>query len=188
MTHILRIDSSARHEGSVSRALADKLLARTPEATVTQRDLADGIPHLDAIWTKATFTPPEERTAEENAALALSDELIAEVQAADVIVISAAIYNFSIPSTLKAWIDHLARVGVTFHYGEDGNPVGLINGKRVVFLTASGGTPAGAPHDFATPYLKFVLGFMGITDVDVISSPGADGRAAAEVQLEKLAL
>ena len=187
MKHILRIDSSARTDGSVSRQLADKVIAKHPGATVTKRDLAGGIPHLDAAWTRATFTPPEARSTDDNAALALSDQIVAEVQAADLIVISAATYNFSIPSTLKAWIDHLARAGVTFRYRDDGTPEGLLTGKRVIFLTASAGTPAGAPHDFTTPYLKFILGFMGITDVEVISATGAEGLAAAEAGIQKLA-
>ena len=187
MTHILRIDSSARTEGSISRGLADKLIGNHPNAQITTRDLAQGIPHLDADWTRATFTPPEARSDIDNAALALSDEIVAEVQAADLIVISAATYNFSIPSTLKAWIDHLTRAGVTFRYGEDGNPEGQLTGKRVIILVASGGTQVGSPFDFATPYLKFVLGFLGITDVDVISAQGADGLAAAEAELQALA-
>ena len=187
MTHILRIDSSARTEGSISRSLADTVIARHKDATVTTRDLADGIPHLDAAWTRATFTPADARSSQDTAALALSDQIVAEVQAADLIVISAATYNFSIPSSLKAWIDHLARAGVTFRYRDDGTPEGLLTGKSVIFVNASGGTPAGAPHDFSTPYLKFVLGFMGITDVKVIAAAGAAGIASAEQQIETLA-
>ncbi|MCK8482868.1 NAD(P)H-dependent oxidoreductase [Aliiroseovarius sp. S2029] len=187
MTHILRIDSSARSDGSISRALADKVIARYPGVDVTTRDLAQGIPHLDAAWTAATFTPPEARSDQDNAALALSDQMIAEVQAADLIVISAATYNFSIPSTLKAWIDHLARVGVTFRYRDDGTPEGLLTGKRAIIVTASGGTPIGAPHDFLSPYLKFILGFMGISDVEFVSAAGADGIAEADATIEKLA-
>lgn len=187
MTHILRIDSSARTDGSISRALADKVVAKHADTTVTTRDLAQGIPHLDAAWTAATFTPPEARSANDNAALALSDQIVAEVQAADLIVISAATYNFSIPSTLKAWVDHLARAGVTFRYREDGTPEGLLTGKRVIVVTASAGTPVGAPHDFVTPYLKHILGFMGISDVEFISATGADGLADADAHIEKLA-
>ncbi|MCK8465277.1 NAD(P)H-dependent oxidoreductase [Aliiroseovarius sp. S1339] len=187
MTHILRIDSSARTEGSISRGLADKVVAKHPDATVISRDLADGIPHLDAAWTKATFTPVDARSVDDNAALALSDEIVAEVQAADLIVISAATYNFSIPSTLKAWIDQLARAGVTFRYGEDGTPEGLLTGKRVIVVTASGGTPIGAPHDFVSPYLTFILNFMGISDIEFISATGADGIASADASIEELA-
>lgn len=187
MTHILRIDSSARTEGSVSRTLADKVIAKHAEASITTRNVGVGIPHLDAAWTNATFTPPEARSDADNAALALSDEIVAEVQAADLIVISAAVYNFSIPSTLKAWIDHLARVGVTFKYGEDGAPIGLLTGKRVVIVTASGGTRANSPQDFTTPYLKFVLGFLGMTDIEVIAANSLDGQDQAEADIQNLA-
>ncbi|UWQ15036.1 NAD(P)H-dependent oxidoreductase [Aliiroseovarius sp. M344] len=187
MTHILRIDSSARTEGSISRALADKVIAKYAGASVTGRDLADGIPHLDAAWTKATFTPVDARSADDTAALALSDQIVAEVQAADLIVISAATYNFSIPSSLKAWIDQLVRSGVTFRYREDGTPEGLLTDKRVIVVTASGGTPIGAAHDFISPYLTFILNFMGLSDVEFISATGADGIAVADAHIEKLA-
>lgn len=186
MTNILRIDASARTEGSVSRQLADRLLANT-SSSITQRDLAAGIPHLDATWAGATFTPPEARNAEQNEALTLSDTMLSEVQNADVIVISAPIYNFTIPSTLKAWLDHLARVGVSFHYTENG-PEGLLADKRVVVVMASGGTPLGAPYEFASPYLKHMFGFMGITDVEVIISTGADGLEAANAAVDAITL
>lgn len=186
MTHILRIDSSARTEGSVSRQLTDDVIARHPDATVTSRDLSGGIPHIDATWATATFTPPEARDETANASLALSDEIVAEVQAADVIVISMATYNFSVPSTLKAWVDHLARAGVTFKYTENG-PVGLLDGKRVIVVSASGGTPVGSPMDFATPYLTFVLGFLGITDVSFVGAAGEQGIDAAKTEIAALA-
>lgn len=185
MTKILRIDSSARTEGSVSRQLADRYLTHL-SGDVTTRDLANGLPYLDATWTGATFTPPEARSAAQNASLALSDELLAEVQAADTIVISAPIYNFTIPASLKSWIDHLARVGVSFHYTESG-PAGLLENKRVVVLLASGGTPVGAPFDFATPYIKHMFAFMGITNVEVIGAAGTDGVAEAEAGVDALA-
>ncbi len=185
MTKILRIDSSARTEGSVSRQLADRYMARL-SGDVTHRDLAIGLPHLDAAWTGATFTPPEARSAEQHAALALSDELLAEVQAADTIVISSPIYNFTIPSTLKSWLDHLARVGVSFQYTENG-PEGLLGDKRVVVVIASGGVPLGSPMDFATPYLKQMFGFMGIGDVAFVGAAGPDAIAEAEAAVDRLA-
>ncbi|WP_424944293.1 FMN-dependent NADH-azoreductase [Aliiroseovarius crassostreae] len=185
MTKILRIDSSARTEGSVSRQLADRYMARL-SGDVTTRDLAGGLPHLDATWTGATFTPPEARSDDQNAALALSDKLLAEVQDADTIVISSPIYNFTIPSTLKAWLDHLARVGVSFTYTEDG-PKGLLGDKRVVVLLASGGVPVGSPYDFASPYLKQMFGFMGITNVEIIGAAGDAGLADAEAGIDALA-
>lgn len=185
MTKILRIDSSARTEGSVSRQLADRYLTRL-SGEVTTRDLANGLPYLDATWTGATFTPPETRSEEQKAALALSDELLAEFDAADTVVISAPIYNFTIPSTLKTWLDHLARVGVSFHYTENG-PEGLLKDKRIVVLLASGGTPVGSPYDFATPYLKQMFGFMGLTNVEVIGAAGPDGLTEAEAGVDALA-
>lgn len=180
MTHILRIDASARKQGSVSRGLTDRFIARFPDAQVTSRDLADAIiPYLTEDWASGTFTPEDMRSEAQVQALALSDTLVAEVQAADVIVISTAVYNFGPPAALKAWIDQIARAGVTFQYGENG-PEGLLSGKRAVIVMASGGTEVGTPADFLSPYLKFVLGFMGITDVDVIGAAGSGGEEALE--------
>lgn len=184
--HILRIDSSTRTDTSLSRKLADDVLARHPGATITTRDLAAGIPHIDEGFTRATFTPPEARSDTDKAALSLSDDIVAEVQAADLIVISMPVYNFSIPSTLKAWIDQLARVGVTFHYTENG-PVGLLEGKRVIVVSASGGTPVGADFEYASPYLRHVLGFLGLTDVAFVGAAGEDGFEAAEQAIQALA-
>lgn len=184
--HILRIDSSTRTDASVSRKLADDVLARYGGATVTTRNLGDGIPHIDEGFTRATFTPPEARSDADKAALALSDQIVAEVQAADLIVISMPVYNFSLPSTLKAWIDQLARVGVTFRYTENG-PVGLLEGKRVIVVSASGGTALGAPYEFASPYLSHVLGFMGLTDVSFVGAAGPEGLAEAEQAIQALA-
>lgn len=179
MTKILRIDASARKGGSVSRELTDALIARLPGADVTTRDLADApVPHLTEDWVNGTFTPPEARSAAQNEALSLSDTLVAELQAADLLVISTGIYNFGVPSVLKAWVDQVARAGVTFQYGENG-PEGLLTGTRAVIVSASGGTPAGAPHDFAVSWLKFVLGFLGITDVQVVEAAGMSGDAEA---------
>lgn len=186
MTHILRIDSSARTDGSVSRRLTDEVIARYPGATVTTRDLSAGIPHMDAAWTAATFTPPEVRDDSAKSALALSDEIVAEVQAADVIVISMPVYNFSIPSTLKAWVDQLSRVGVTFQYTENG-PVGLLEDKPVIVVSASGGTPVGSDMDFASPYLRFIFGFMGITNLQFIGAAGEAGVEPAKTQIAALA-
>lgn len=176
MTHnILRIDASARRTGSISRALNDRLLARfaaTPGTIVTTRDLADGLPQIDEAWIGANFTAPDERTAEQAAELALSDELVAELQAADTIVIGLPTYNFSVPASLKAWIDLVARVGLTFQYTAEG-PQGLLSGKRVIVNFASGGTELGSAADFASSYLRHVLGFLGIDDVQFISADRA---------------
>lgn len=191
MTKILRIDASARHDDSISRRLADRLVARFPGAEVTTRDLTRSLPHLDEGFTTATFTPPEARSPAQNAALSLSDQLLGEVQAADILVISTPIYNFSIPSALKAWIDQITRFGLVFHYTDTG-PEGLLTGKRAFVLAASGGTEIGAANDFATPYLHYVLGFMGITDVTTLGAAtmnDADAAiAAAQARLDALDL
>ncbi len=180
MTHILRIDASARQQGSVSRGLTDRFMARFPDAKVTTRDLADStMPFLDDAWVNGTFTPEDMRSDAQVHALAFSDTLVAEVQAADVIVIGSAVYNFGPPAALKAWIDQIARAGVTFQYGENG-PEGLLTGKRAVIIMASGGTEIDSPADFLSPYLKFILGFMGITDVDVIGAVGVGGEEALD--------
>ena len=166
---ILRLDASARRDGSVTRDLTGRVLARFPQADVTTRDLADGLPLIDAAWVAANFTPEADRDAAQRAALALSDTLIAEVRAADTLVIGLPIYNFGVPATLKAWIDLIARAGVTFRYTEAG-PEGLLTGKRAIVAVASGGTETGSPLDFATGYLRHILGFVGITDVSFVSA------------------
>lgn len=168
-TAILRIDTSARSSGSVSRDLTDRVIARFPEATVTTRDLAPGLPLIDETWVGANFTPAADRTPDQRAVLALSDELIAEVEAADTLVIGLPIYNFGVPATLKAWVDQVARAGVTFRYTENG-PEGLLQGKRAIVIVASGGTRAGSEIDFATGYIRHVLGFVGITEVEFVTA------------------
>lgn len=173
MTRVLRIDSSARTQGSVTRELAASLAAELagPSGAVTVRDVAAAPPAIvDEAWVGATFTPPAARTAEQLAILADSDALVEELEAADQIVIGVPVYNFSVPAALKAWIDQIGRVHRTFRYTEAG-PVGLLdNAKTAWLVVASGGTPLESGIDFATPYLKHVLGFIGITDVRVIDA------------------
>lgn len=166
---VLRIDASARTDGSVSRQLADEVLTRLSPATLIQRDLTSPIPAIDADWLAANITPAEDRSPAQQDKLTLSDALIAELHAADVIVISTPIYNFGVPSGLKAWFDMVARAGLTFRYTENG-PEGLLSGKRVILTLASGGTEVDGPIDFATPWLRHVLGFIGITDVQLVRS------------------
>jgi FMN-dependent NADH-azoreductase len=189
---ILRIDASARREGSVSRDLADRIVARFPGATVIARDLAPGLPLIDETWVGANFTPAAERSPEQHAVLALSDKLIAELQAADTLVIGLPIYNFGVPATLKAWVDQVARAGVTFRYTETG-PQGLLTGKRAIVAVASGGTEAGSEIDFATGYIRHVLGFIGISDVAFVTADrlmlDAEGTLrSAHDQIEALAI
>jgi len=167
--HILQINASARKAGSVSRALSDRITARFAGATVTKRDLATALPQINENWVGANFTPVDDRSAEQSAGLALSDDLIAEFKAADTIVIGTPIYNFAIPAALKAWIDLIVRAGETFTYTETG-PVGLLEGKRVIIAFAAGGTAIGSEIDFASDYLRFIFGFMGISDVQFVQA------------------
>ncbi|MEM1377953.1 MAG: NAD(P)H-dependent oxidoreductase [Pseudomonadota bacterium] len=179
MANILSVQSSARVNGSHSRALSQKLIDKLTagsDATVVERDLADHLPLLDENWLGANWTPAAERSSEQNETLSLSATLIEEVKTADVLVIGVPIYNFSIPGALKAWIDLIARAGETFKYSEQG-PKGLLEGKKAYVVVASGGVPVDSPVDFATPYMRHVLGFIGITDVEVI---GADGLVMNE--------
>ncbi|MFW5661412.1 MAG: FMN-dependent NADH-azoreductase [Oceanicaulis sp.] len=182
MTHVLRIDSSARTEGSVSRDLSKDLAARLagPAGTVTVRDLAAVSPgFVDAAWVKANFTAPEARTDADTAALAASDRLVEELEAADHVVIGVPIYNFAIPASLKAWIDQVARAHRTFRYTATG-PEGLLKGKTAWLVVASGGTAAGGELDFATPYLRHVLGFIGVEDVRTVDASRWGVRNEAE--------
>ena len=176
--NILHIDSSARLQDSVSRTLSARVVAHFSTGNVTRRDLSVGPAFIDEAFTVATFTPPENRTSDQAAALDLSDTLVAELQAADVIVIGMPIYNFFLPAALKAWIDQVARAGVTFAYGEDG-PHGMLSGKRAIIAVASGGTSIAGPGDHATPYLRHMLAFLGITDVTFVDADSVEELLAA---------
>ena len=136
---VLRIDASARRTGSESRKLADRIIERLAAETVIARDLLQAPPAIDEAWLAANWTPEADRSDAQRETLALSDQLIAEIKAADTLVISTPIYNFGIPASLKAWIDQIARAGLTFNYTPNG-PVGLMEGKRAVIAIASGGT------------------------------------------------
>ena len=173
MTHILRVDSSMRTEGSVSRNLADKLVERLSDGStqVTERDLANGIELINENWIGSNFTDPSDRSDEQKTSLATSDELVNELRAADTVVITAPVYNFHVPAALKAWIDMVARARETFRYTEEG-PVGLLTGKKVYVVMTSGGTVLGAENDFVSGWLKYILAFMGMTDVTFIDSSG----------------
>ncbi len=170
---ILEINASARKHGSLTRQLSDDLVAALEDrfggVELTRRDLADGMPYINENWIEANFTADDERTARHQETLAYSDELVQELEAADTLVIGAPIYNFSIPAALKAWIDMIARARKTFRYTEDG-PRGLLTNKKAYVIVASGGVSVGSPADFATPYLKHALSFIGIDDVEVIAA------------------
>ncbi len=187
---ILRIDASMRHTGSVTRALTDKLVARlraaNPASEVVHRDLADGVPMVDEAWIGANFTDPAERDDAQRAALAGSDRLVAEIKQADTLVIGLPIYNFGVPAAFKAWIDMIARARETFRYTETG-PEGLMTGKRALIVVASGGVPVGSAMDFATPYVRHALAFIGITDVEFIPAAEFSEEADAEARIARLA-
>jgi FMN-dependent NADH-azoreductase len=190
MSHVLVIESSARQQGSVSRQLTQQFIqqwqAAHPQDQIQVRDLAlQPVPHLDANLLGGWMTPAEQQSEAEQAALARSNALTDELLAADLLVLAAPMYNFGIPSTLKAWLDHVLRAGVTFKYTENG-PVGLLHGKRAVVLTARGGVYAGTALDHQEPYLRQALAFVGITDVTFINAEGlAMGNGAAEQGLAK---
>lgn len=169
MGHVLSINSSAAVNGSKTRAGVAAVVQALNPSRVTDRDLNDSLPHITGAWAAARLVPAADRTADDHAILAQSDALVAELQAADTIVIGAPLYNFSVPASLKAWVDLIARPKLTFQYTENG-PQGLLTGKRAIVVMASGGVPIDSPVDFATPWLRQVLGFIGITDVTVIDT------------------
>ncbi|MEL6315278.1 MAG: NAD(P)H-dependent oxidoreductase [Pseudomonadota bacterium] len=175
---VLHIDSSPRFNDSVSRDLTADIVSRHAGAKEIRRDLSKTpVPQTTDAWIGASFTPAEDRTADQKHTLTLSDELVDELIAADTIVIGMPMYNFSVPSAFKAWIDQVARPGRTFNYTENG-PVGLLEGKRVIVAMATGGVPQGSDMDFATNYLTFFLGFLGITDVQFVAADGLNADEA----------
>jgi FMN-dependent NADH-azoreductase len=196
---ILQLKASVFNGGGQSSRLSDQLVAQLraqdPGAEVIQRDLvADPVPHLDAARVGALFAKPEERTPEQKVVVAYSDALIDEVRRADVIVLGLPMYNFGVPSQLKAWFDHIARAGITFKYTEKG-AVGLLTGKKAYVLAARGGRYAGTPNDFQEPFVRQFLGFIGITDVEFLYAEGLalgeesrnNSIAAAEARVRRLA-
>jgi FMN-dependent NADH-azoreductase len=193
--NILQINASARREGANSTRVADRIVGRLRAANLaarlTVRDLA-ATPHpvLDEAALGALFTPADQRSVEQAARVALDDALIAEVQAHDTIVLGVPMYNFGVPVQLKSWIDAIARVGVTFRYTANG-PEGLLKGKKVYVALARGGLYRDTANDSQVPYLKSVLGFLGLTDVRFIYAEGlamgpeavSKGFAQAEADL-----
>lgn len=181
MAHLLKIDVSPRGDHSISRRLGNQFLADWQGnhlgAQVTTRDLAtSNLPYVDLPWIAGAYSAPDKHTDEHKAALRISDELIAELTAADHILITTPMYNFAIPAVLKAWIDHIVRVNITFAVTPEGGYKGLIEGKKATVIVASSGNYApGAPaesYDQEIPYLRLILGFVGITDVTFIRGGG----------------
>jgi FMN-dependent NADH-azoreductase len=182
--NILQINSSARRTGSHSTRLANRLVQRlqdaTPDATVNVRDLGD-TPHpvMDEATLAALFTPEGQRSLEQAARVALDDALIAELQAADVVVLGVPMYNFGVSAQLKNWIDAISRAGVTFRYGANG-PEGLLKGKKVYVALARGGKYRNTPTDTQVPYLTTVLTFLGMDDIRFVYAEGLAMGAESE--------
>ncbi len=183
MKTLLQLNTSLFSNQGESSRLADEFVAvwrvRNPDGHVVVRDLAaEPVPHLDGTRFLAFLAKAEERNAEQQVAVACSDALIAELKAADVIVLGLPLYNFGVPSTLKAYFDHIARAGVTFKYTEAG-PVGLLSGKKAYIFATRGGRYLGTPRDTQTAYVRDFLRFIGIGDVEFVYAEGlALGEAA----------
>ena len=179
MSQILLVTTSPRGAASfsnqIAQALVAKLQAATPAAKLVTRNFADApLPHVGEDYVVGRMLPADERSPAQAKSVALSDELIAELLASDTIVIASPMYNFGVPSTLKAWIDHIARAGLTFAYGANG-PTGLVTGKKAYIVVARGGLYSEGPfaaNNFQEPYLKAVLGFLGISDVETVAVEG----------------
>jgi FMN-dependent NADH-azoreductase len=200
MTTLLQINASINNGNGQSSQLAKQFVAgfqkRYPDAKVIVRDVAaaEPVPHLDAERFGAFITPVDARNAAQHAVVEYSDTLIRELQQADVIVLGLPMYNFGVPSQLKAYFDHIARAGITFKYTDKG-PVGQLTGKKVYVFAARGGLYAGTPLDTQTSYVRAFLGFLGMTDVEFVYAEGLAispqskeaGIAKALAEIERLA-
>jgi FMN-dependent NADH-azoreductase len=192
MTTLLQINASINNGYGQSSQLATQFVAafrqRHPEATIVTRDVAaaEPVPHLNAERFGAFITQPDERSAAQHAVVAYSDTLINELKQADVIVLGLPMYNFGVPSQLKAYFDHIARAGVSFKYTDKG-PVGLLTGKKVYVFAARGGIYAGTPMDTQTSYVRDFLRFIGMNDVEFIYAEGLASPQSKEAGLAKAA-
>jgi len=169
----LLVTASARQQDSASRQFAYELIntlqTQHGEIRVQERDISQGMPFVDASWVNANFTASDQRNVEQQAVLAYSDSLVNELETSDIIIIASPLYNFSVPASLKAWIDQIARVGLTFNYTASG-PVGKLTGKKAFLVMTTGGTQLDSDIDFASAYLRHVLGFIGIDNVSSIAA------------------
>lgn len=165
---VLHIDSAARYDASFSRKFSKQVVESMGADEVIYRDLAKGVELIDEPWVQARFTPIDQLDENGKQALAYSDTLIAEVKAADTIVIGLPIYNFNVPGALKLWIDQVVRPGATIGYDENGNSFGMLTDKKVIVAIASAGVQPNSPVDFVSSYLEFLFGFLGIKDVEII--------------------
>ena len=190
MTKLLVVETSPRGDYSISRNMTRRFVAdwraKHPDGTVLERDLAETeLPFVNAPWLQAYFTPPEQHSPAMVETLRVSDELVAEILEADHILIATPVYNYNVPASLKAWVDHIVRKGMTL--GFDGK--GLVAGKKAIVLIASGGVyTEGSPirdRDIATQYLRLILGVIGITDVTVIAGGGAKAVDLRETTMDE---
>lgn len=187
MIRILSLQTSLFDSNSASRSLSSgfigQLRQKYPHATVTERDLAkQPIAHLTAESFSGFGLPVDQRTESQQQAAKLSDELISELKVSDVIVLGLPLYNFGVPSTLKSWIDHIARAGITFRYTENG-PQGLLDGKKLYVIATRGGQHAGTPADTQTDYIRNFFSFLGISDIEFVY---AEGLAMGEIREQSL--
>ena len=190
-TTILRVDASMNKEASTSRSLADALiqqLSKGRDISVITRDLADGVPFIDESWIGANFTDPAERTSEQKSVLSDSDNYVSELRQANVLVMAVPVYNFGVPAAMKAWIDQIARARETFQYTERG-PEGLLKLDAAYLIVTSGGTPVGTDSDYVSGYIKFLFGFLGVKNIEVIACDGLmlEGERKVEQALEQIA-
>lgn len=189
---LLRIDTRPAHVGSTSRQMGDRIEQRlrdiNPKMQVVQRELSEGLPWLDEQWIQANMTAADERSASQQAALTLSDELVSELIQADGVLMTVPMHNFSVPGVLKAWVDLICRAGVSFRYTAQG-PLGLLADRPVYLVQTSGGVPVGDAADFLTPYLAQVLNFVGISDIRLIAADrtNVDREASEQRALQALA-
>lgn len=192
MKHILHLKSSLlgelSHSIKLGNAIVEKIREKYPDSTLDERNLVDDeIPHLNPEILNALFTPDDQKTEAHKVLVQLSDELVAQLFAADIIVIGAPLINYTVHTTLKAWIDYITRPGITFRYGESG-PIGLVTGKKVYVAMASGGVYSEGPgktNDFVAPYLKAFLGSLGMTDLTVFRAEGLKVSGVMETAMEK---
>lgn len=196
MAALLYLSVSPRGNYSISRQLGDAAVsswkAKNPDGRVIERDLArTTLTFVDINWIQGAFSPPEYHTEGHKKALALSDQLVAELLEADEIILTTPMYNFAIPAALKAWIDHIVRAGKTFRYNAQGRPEGLVAGKKVLAIVASGGSytegSGMTAFDYEVPYLRFIFGYIGIHDVKFVQAGGTghvqQGKISAEAFL-----
>ena len=192
MKRILHLKSSLQGQESYSiklgNSIVEKIQEKYPDSTVEELDLIDiEIPHLTPAVFRTFFIPADQHTQEDKEAIRLSDKLVNQLMDADIIVMGAPLYNFTIHSSLKAWIDHITRAGITFGYTENG-PVGKVAGKKVYIAMASGAVYTEGPfiaNDYVAPYLNTILSFLGMTDITIIRAEGLKMPGVKEQAMEK---